>query len=571
MNTLTILIIDDEEIDRWHYQRLLKDNPDFNCEFIESDNAKQALTMCQEQHIDCILLDYRLPDMDGIAFVKALKVNSNKLPPIIMITGQGSESIAVTAMKEGISDYIIKSQQTKYSLVKTITSVIEKSKLKIKIEHQEQLLKQQAYYDHVTGLMNRHYFYETAAAVISGAKRHHTPLALLYLDLDNFKTINDLLGHSSGDKLLRECAKRLSALLRKEDLLARFGGDEFVIILVGLTDQGDSYLVAEKIIAALRKPFMLNSEPAHIGVSIGIAHLDEDNDSLIALLKNADVALYKAKTKGRSTYHVFSKDLKSAYEKRIFIEQALHTALEKESFFLVYQPKFELKTKKIIGMEVLLRWKHPELGIIMPDYFIPIAEKSGLIIQIGQWVLETACKQFVHWCSDHNINKIPINIAINLSPQQLSHAHFFNIINNILKHTKINPSLLELEITESSLMHEAENDGVLNRLRERSIQLTIDDFGRGYSSLSRLRELPISSLKIDRPFVQNIHKSAKDAAIVKSIINIAKELDITVVAEGIETESQLNFLIEHGCLYGQGFIISKPLKAEEMTQFLSSL
>lgn len=568
MSNLNILIVDDDAIDRAYYRQLLTQNSDFSCAIIEAESAAKALELCKKEHIDCILLDYLLSGMNGIEFIKELKKQGHQSIPIVMLTGQGDENIAVTAMKEGVADYIVKSQQNQYNLIKTIQNAIQKFQLEKKVQHQEEQIRHYAFYDSLTGFMNRHAFAEAARRALSEAKRYKYLSVILYIDLDNFKTVNDTLGHQLGDDLLREVADRLNGVLRREDIRARLGGDEFAILLSKVKSLSDVHLIAKKIIECISKPYHLGINIAYVGASIGIASYPDSGANLTDLLKSADIALYRAKELGRGNFQFYSDEIQNAQQRRLFVEQALHGAIDKKEFFLVYQPKFELSTQKLMGMEALLRWQHPQLGVILPDQFIPVAEETGLIIPIGEWVIENACKQFKEW-SDAYSGELALTVAINLSPRQLVDKQFVELVDKLLKKISLPAHYIELEITESALMQFVQNEEILAALREISIELTIDDFGKGYSSLERLKQLPITSLKIDSTFIQGIDQDKANAAIVKSIINIGKDLGLTVIAEGIETEPQFNFLLEQGCPVGQGFYFSQPLRVDKMTDFLA--
>jgi len=567
VNLLNFLIIDDDVVDRVHYRRIISQTQQFSAKITEVDSAEQALTLCPQEKFDCIILDYHLPGMNGIEFVRELKKIGNNNVSLIMLTGQGNENIAVNAMKEGITDYVIKNDLDPDYFVDTIIKSMQKKLQENKLQEQEEQLKHFAYFDNLTGFMNRYAFEEAALRTLSEAKRFHNVIGFLYIDLDHFKNVNDIFGHAVGDALLEEVANRLRKILREEDLKARIGGDEFIILLTRLKTIDDAAIVANKIVEQIALPFQIASHVIFVGASVGIAGYPESGGSLVELLKNADVALYRAKDLGRGVFTFFSEDLRLVHEKRLNFEQALHRAIANEEFFLVYQPQFELATRKIIGMEALLRWHHPELGLVSPDQFIPIAEESGLIIPIGRWVLETACKQFKKWSQEISM-MLQLNIAINLSPKELSNPLFLVSIQKLLIEIDLPPERVSLEITESALVQNIQNEGILTKLRAIRLQLSIDDFGKGSSSLSRLKKLPINSLKIDASFVEGLEAEKADVAIVKYIINIGKELDLTVVAEGIETETQLKFLIEHGCVAGQGFYFSYPLTEKEMTEFL---
>lgn len=428
----------------------------------------------------------------------------------------------------------------------------------------------QASHDVLTGLLNRGQFECHLEKTLAEAKARNDKrlIAVLFLDLDHFKKINDTLGHLAGDQILSEVAWRLSKVLRKDDIIARFGGDEFTILLSYLSTKSDVAFVAEKLLHTISKPYQINNDTIYLGSSIGIACYPDASDNLIELLRKADLALLQAKESGKGTFEFYSEKIAKMHETEFMLEKALHQAIIKKEFFLMYQPKFELRTRKIVGLEALIRWKHPELGLLMPNQFIPAAERSGLIILIGQWVIETAFHQLLHW-RNGIAKESDFTIAINLSPRQLKNKTFLNSLNKLLHDTKLPAKYFEFELTERAVMHTDSDDPILKNLKDLSIQLVIDDFGIGYSSLERLKVLPINSIKIDRSFVKGIDDIEGNKAVIKSIIMLGKELGVTVIAEGIETESQYNFLRDQGCPQGQGFYLSKPLELEQMTELLT--
>jgi len=424
-------------------------------------------------------------------------------------------------------------------------------------------------HDVLTKLYNRAAFTETLKKEIAKAHYNNTSLAVLMLDLDNFKTVNDTFGHHIGDQLLISVAKQLQESVRKSDFVARFGGDEFVIIFSDIVDEINVKKLAEKLIKRFSKPFKLENHYFHATLSIGIAVSPRAGQDEITLVKNADIALYSVKEYGRNNYQFFSDEISSLFKRRTQLESMLPAALEKNQFFIVYQPQYNLPGKKIIGMEALLRWNHPEMGLISPNEFIPIAEKSGLIVPIGEWVLKYACMQYVNWLSQGILSK-SIKLAVNLSPKQLANDQFVTSFFSILNETGMPPQNLELELTETAVMTSAiDIDPILEELRKIGVSISIDDFGAGYSSLSRLKNLPVSSLKIDKSFIDSLGKNHDGAMIVKSIIALGNSLGLNVIPEGVETEEQLQLLIEYNCQMVQGFYFGKePLIADDMTQLL---
>ncbi len=433
------------------------------------------------------------------------------------------------------------------------------------ISHQKQAeleLKQLAYYDVLTSLPNRSLFKNRFEHEINLAERNNTRVALFFLDLDHFKNINDTLGHLAGDSLLQIIATRIQHCLRKTDTVARMGGDEFTIILPGLTGISDATELARKLIDATTKPVQLKDHTIFAGVSIGIAIFPDNGNDFHTLTKHADTAMYASKAKGRGMFHYYEAGMNEAAHQRLLLENALRLAIEQEEFQLYYQPKADCNLSRITGAEALIRWIRPGFGIIPPDHFIAIAEETALIIPLGKWVLKTACLQANVWANQ----LAKFRIAINLSPLQLLADDFIAVLDCILTETHTNPEWIELEITEGVIMHDIKKaTDRLHQIRERGIQIAMDDFGTGYSSLSYLQKLPIHSLKIDRSFIEAYIDdfSSNEAAFIKTIVTLGHVLNMTVVAEGIETESQLALLQSYGCNEIQGYYLSPPLPADE--------
>jgi diguanylate cyclase (GGDEF)-like protein/PAS domain S-box-containing protein len=430
----------------------------------------------------------------------------------------------------------------------------------------QQRIQHLAYHDNLTGLPNRSLLQDRLAHSIARAERSNRRVAVLFIDLDNFKNINDTLGHDVGDELLRQVARRLSECVRLEDTIARQGGDEFIVLLDGLEDGRGASLVAQKVLNALRKAFQLSGTDQHVSGSVGIALFPEDGRDAQTLMKNADTAMFHGKTQGKNTYQYFTAQMNVAVKRRMTLESALRRAVMRKDFVLHYQPQIDLDSGEILAVEALVRWKTEDGGTVSPGDFIPLAEETGLINEIGEWVLREACRQAREW-QDMGLTRR--RMAVNLSARQFSDRTFLDMVTRVLAETGLDPACLELEITESQVMRQTEGMiMLLNKLSEMGVQLAIDDFGTGYSSLSYLKRLPIQKLKIDQSFVRDITVDPNDTAIVVAIINMAKSLDLDTIAEGVETAGQLALLRSKGCHVGQGYYFSAPVRAEVLYPLL---
>ena len=419
----------------------------------------------------------------------------------------------------------------------------------------EQLINHMAYHDSLTGLPNRAFLHEQLRKMMQRENNEKEVFAVLFIDLDRFKNINDTLGHRTGDRLLTAVSERLLDAIGEEHIASRLSGDEFVILLPN-SDEEIAASIAKRIINQLSKPFFIGNNELYITPSIGISMFPQDGEEP---LKNADTAMYQAKSLGKNNFQFFTKEFDRKLNDKMILENELRKALEKEEFTLFYQPQVDITTGKMIGVEALIRWKHPKMGMISPIEFIPLAEETGLIIPIGNWVLYQACRQNQMW---QDAGYEPIPISINVSLRQFMQKDFVQIVEKVLQQTKLAPQYLELEITESVTMDIAYTESVLTSLQDLGLKVSMDDFGTGYSSLSYLRRLPINKLKIDQSFIKNLDK--KNKAIVRTIISLALNLQIDVIAEGIEQQEHVQFLKKHNCFQGQGYLFSKPIPVEEL-------
>jgi diguanylate cyclase (GGDEF)-like protein/PAS domain S-box-containing protein len=432
----------------------------------------------------------------------------------------------------------------------------------------EERIQHLAYSDALTGLPNRRLVQDRLTQALASARRQKNRVALLFLDLDRFKNINDSLGHAVGDLLLQEVAGRLTIWGRDQDTVARVGGDEFLLVLTGLKDITDAAVAAERLMDAIIVEYYIQGHALNITCSLGISIFPEHGTNGETLIKNADIAMYSAKESGRNGFRFFTPDMDAQAAERLTLENSLQQALDNKELFLVYQPQMDIVSGKIVGVEALLRWQHPKLGLVPPDKFITIAENCGLIVPVGEWVLRTACAQARKW---QEAGLLPVRVAVNVSTVQFRRQGFSKQVERVLHETGFDPQYLELELTESLLLaNAAANLSVIQELKALGVTLAIDDFGTGYSSFSYLRQFQVRKLKIDRVFIRDVAVNPDDAAITAAIISMAKSLRLKVIAEGVETEEQMSFLRDHQCDEIQGYYFSKPLTADKIFDKLRS-
>jgi diguanylate cyclase (GGDEF)-like protein len=497
---------------------------------------------------------------------------NNKAAYLVEHRLMGQDGSEVTVEQQ--AEVVFGENDTPLRMIGTVQDVSDR-------KHKEQQIHQLAYYDALTGLPNRALFRKHAERALRSAKRNGYRMALIFLDLDDFKYINDTLGHEAGDQLLCKIADYLQHSIRASDLVAKFetedahgaslsrlGGDEFTVLLPNLQEIEAAAKVAERVLEQLRSPIKIQGKEFFITGSLGIALYPNDGDSVDALLKYADIAMYHAKQGGRNSFRFFAKHMDEQVQLRLSMESKLKQALDRDELDLHYQAKVEIATGRIIGVEALLRWHNPEMGQVSPAQFIPVAEETGLIVPIGEWVLESACRQAQSW---RRAGLDPVNIAVNLSSHQFRRGGLIERVEQVLASTGWDAQWLELELTESAIMENAqETIRVLNQLKAMGISLSVDDFGTGYSSMAYLKRFPLDVVKIDQSFVKDIADDPNDATIVKAIIALAHGLNLITIAEGVETEQQLNFLRQHGCDQIQGYLVNRPVPAEQMALLLQA-
>jgi diguanylate cyclase (GGDEF)-like protein len=562
-----VLIIDDEE----QIRHLLIDVLGSAYDCSDAGSAEEALAALSENTYDLVISDIDMGAMSGLELVPRV----HSLSPdtvVVMVSGNQDIGFAIEALRVGAFDYITKPIDLRHVEASVERALNHCNLLKEKRRYKEQLetLLQQrtaevdwlAYYDTVTQLPNRALFEDRLTQSVSVAKATHQSLGVLFISLDQFKKVNDSLGHGPGDILLREFAERLKSCITKSDTVARFGSDEFALLRTQIDGTKDVIETIGSLSQVLKFSFDLPGHELFATASVGVSLFPLDGEDCQTLLKNAGAALYKAKRSGGANYQFFTADMHELATKRLELESNLRKAIQNEEFLVHYQPRVSVDSLTITGVEALVRWQHPQLGLILPSEFIPLAEDAGLIVPIGEWVLRTACMQGQRW-RDQGI--APIQIAVNISARQFHDQDFSQTVIRILEETGLSPKYLELEVTESSIMQDAGfAAGMLSRLKSMGINISIDDFGTGFSSLASLKRLPIDALKIDKSFVREATTDPDDAALVMAIITLAHNLRLKVVAEGVETEDQLRFLQLLRCDEIQGYFFSKPLPAETL-------
>ena len=528
---------------------------DMQGRLFQANHTAAELLAYDEQHMYGIHVSRLVPQADRAALKQTLEQLSNSSSPL-------HKSERKLVCQNGIemwANFHILLQRDRDDMPSYfIVQLADISDIKRGQERMEQM----AFYDTLTNLANRRLFQDRLNQTIEQCSRYNRSAALLYLDLDNFKRVNDTLGHEAGDFLLREVASRLKNCVRSEDTVARPGGDEFTVLLNEVTTPSDAGLVAQKILNHLREPLDLDGHPLVVTTSIGITILPSDGRDPNTLMRNADLAMYKAKERGRNNYQFYSDDLNQNAVKRLRTEYELRQALEHNQFELFYQPKVSLTTQKIVGVESLIRWNHPTRGLLGPHEFIEIAEDTGSIIDIGSWVIEEACRA----CQALNaIAQNPIDVAINISPRQFRDPNLVTTLRRSMRELALNPKNIEVEITETMLMQDVEAaEHTVRRFAELGVRLAIDDFGTGYSSLNYLKRFPINTVKVDRSFVMDLPGNPDDLAITRAVVAMAHQLNMEVVAEGVETPEQLACLAEEGCEYAQGYLFSKPVPLSQV-------
>jgi len=580
-----ILIVDDEPVVR----NLLRELLGGNYECVEADSAEDALVLLQTETFNLVISDIQMSGISGLEMIPRVIEFAPDIS-IIMISGLQNIESAIKSMRAGAFDYITKPFDFDH-VESVIIRALEHQSLRLTkklyenqleelvtartAELHEQIAERQcaeekvnrmAYYDSLTELPNPTLFRNRLTHELFSSNGSRQKSAIIFLALDRFKNFNDTLGHEIGDELLRGVAQRLTNSIRQTDTAAYFGGAEFALLLTNVGGAENAVKIAQNIKNALLPSYSCGGHELYLTASMGISMSPNDGDDCQTLLQNAGTALYRARQRGGDTCQFYTTDMHEIAFKRLSLENNLRCALERDEFILYYQPKVNVQSGKFSGMEALVRWQHPKLGIVSPNEFIPIAEDTGLITPLGEWVLRTACRQNVLW---QRAGLPALCVSVNISLRQFQQTNLVEIVNQILVESGLKPEYLELELTESSIMKDADQAiETLHRLKRLGIKISLDDFGSGYSSLSYLKTLPIDVLKIDREFVRNITTDFKDVAIVKTIVTLARNLELKTIVEGVETGEQSAAVSGLGCDDLQGYFFSKPIPADSFELLL---
>lgn len=561
-----IMIVDDEPINIDVVQAFLEEENYHD--FVAVEDSRQAMKLLEEKRPDLMLLDLMMPEVSGFDILSAVRVHPKfKYLPIIILTASTDTQNKIKALDLGATDFLAKPLDQSELGLRVRNTLAAKA-------YQDQL----AFYDSLTKLPNRLLFLEDLSRMLETTKRHKEQLALLSIEIDNFDKINDTIGLNAGDEVLRLVAQRIQKLTREGDVLYRCAGDQitrmslfhldsngFSLIIERIHAADNAAAVAKRIIKTLRTPLRVGGGDVYVTASIGIATSPPESDKASELLRLASSAKDYAKKRGGNTFQFSSRAINKMYEKRLRLETMLRKALEKKEFVLYYQPKVNLKTGILKGVEALLRWKSDD-GFVSPEEYIPLAEETGLIVPIGEWVLSEACRQLKEW---HDSYRLPISMAVNLSAKQIIAPDFLSMVKRIIRSSGIDTHFLTLELTESLLLDNIDDKiKLMKSLKAMGLKLSIDDFGTGYSSLSYLKNLPVDELKIDRSFIIDVTERSDSRAIVSTIVFLAQSLKLSTVAEGIEKKEELEFLRELGCNQYQGFYFSRPVPGSELIKLL---
>ena len=562
---IKILLVEDDLFYEDYLSEIFAEETEISYELNHVVRIKDCVEHLEQDNFDVILIDLNLPDCTGLDTIYEVESQASNTP-IIVLTEQDDNELAAQALQSGAQDYLVKGQIDRSTLERSIRYAIERNRLLEQLEESKRLQRHLAYHDALTILPNRHLLHDRLQQALAQSKRSGKLAALLFLDLDGFKRINDTLGHGIGDLLLKSVAKRLKTTVRQVDTVARLGGDEFTIVLLEINHAQDAKDVAQKILKVISQPYKIEEHELFVTASVGISIYPDDGSDIESLIRKADIAMYRAKGQGKNNYQVYNLSMDAKFFERLTLENSLRKAVENEELVAYYQPQVDLRTGEITGVEALVRWQHQKFGLVPPDKFIPLAEETGVILEIDEWMMKTACRQIKNWEREGIAN---IRVAVNLSTRQFRQKNLSEKVAQILKDSAVQPKNLCLEITENEVMQNIETTvEILQALKKMGVFLSLDDFGTGYSSLSYLKRFPIDVLKIDRTFVNGIPSDRDDTAISTAIVVLAHSMELQVIAEGVEKSEQIAFLQSLQCDEIQGFYFSRPLNAETVTDLL---
>jgi diguanylate cyclase (GGDEF)-like protein len=564
-----VLLVSDREADAELIRALLESSaadPPFR--FAHAHTLSQALETLERNEVDVLLMDVAEGGAREMAAVSQARVRS-PLVPVVVAVDSDDEALALRAVEVGARGYLVKSTISPGALSWSLHHAMRNQRMFLELNIARERARQLATYDQLTGFANRALFQDRLEQAVASARRNRHRLAVLFVDLDEFKLVNDTLGHLAGDALLRLAAQRIGSCLRKSDTGARLGGDEFAILLTNLSDEADAGRVAEKVLTLLREPLAVKGSSKTVSASIGIATFPRDAGSAEELLKRADAAMYQAKAGGRDRLAWWQPGMNGGESaERASLEHRLREALEGGELTLHYQPVVDVGRGRIVGAEALLRWRHPDLGLVLPGEFLSIAENTQLIVPIGDWVLREACQQAAYWQA---LGFPGFRIAVNVSPQQFLPGEFVAKVRSALVETGLRADCLELELTERSLLHDGERTlAQFAMLKGLGVRMAIDDFGTGYSALAYLKQLPVDTLKIDQSFVRALVTDPADATITSTIVQMAHALNLSTVGEGVESIEQMQLLASYGCNRMQGFLFSEALEPDGISRLLEA-
>ena len=558
---MKLLLVEDNPADADFLAASLRRQRAGDIELVNVQTLAEAAAQLSLDKFDVVLLDLHLPDGSGLQCLDAIQAVDNEIP-IVVLSGQDDEEFAVSILNKGAQDYLVKWEGQGRTILRSIRYAIQRKKSDIRLNYLAQ-------YDPLTGIPNRQFFNDQLTRATARARRDGRKVTLLFLDLDEFKVVNDTLGYDIGDRLLKEVADRIRRTVRTGDVVARLGGDEFAVLLEGLSGPREVEAVATGLLEVVSRPYQIAERQLMITTSIGITMYPNDNADTQMLLKNADIAMYQAKENGTNNFTFFHQKMHADLMEYHALEHDIREALQLGQFHLAYQPKVNVHIHQLQGLEALLRWTSPSRGNVGPSEFIPVAEESGHIIPLGYWVLDEVCRTIRGW-QDKGLTVVPV--SVNVSARQFQQPDFHKRVAAILGRHGIEAGLIEIELTEGLVMEDtAAAQRELAELKKIGLRISIDDFGTGYSCLSYLRRFPIDVLKIDRSFVQEIGSSRDGESIIDAIISLAKSLRLETVAEGVETPAQLNYLLDHGCHVVQGFRFGKPMDVSLIEPLLAAL